>query len=328
MNEDNQENCKVKRKKKKIRWGRVITFLLLFIFVIGVGGYAGMFLYNFFVVNNQPVPITTPDKVDISQELLAERTNILLLGIDDGDNEFPDAPKRTDAMLVASINPEKKQISILSIPRDTMVKIPNRAGFDKANHAYAYGGATLARKTIANVLGIPIHYYVKIDWLAFIKIIDVLGGFNLYVEKNMYYKDPYADLEIDLKEGYQFLNGEQAGKYVRFRTDELGDIGRVQRQQRFLKALAEQHLNIETISKIPDIVQILDKYIETDMSLVVLAKVINNVKSIDKAAMKTEMLPGDFATINGHSYWKIDEKTLNSSLKNLELDYNKAGLKK
>ena len=209
-----------------------------------------------------------------------------------------------------------------------MVKIPNRAGFDKANHAYAYGGATLARKTIANVLGIPIHYYVKIDWLAFIKIIDVLGGVNLYVEKNMYYKDPYADLEIDLKEGYQFLNGEQAGKYVRFRTDELGDIGRVQRQQRFLKALAEQHLNIETISKIPDIVQILDKYIETDMSLVVLAKVINNVKSIDKAAMKTEMLPGDFATINGHSYWKIDEKTLNSSLKNLELDYNKAGLKK
>ena len=143
----------------------------------------------------------------VFDETLNKRLNILILGVDDGDNEFPDAPKRTDAMLVASINPEKKQISILSIPRDTMVKIPNRAGFDKANHAYAYGGATLARKTIANVLGIPIHYYVKIDWLAFIKIIDVLGGVNLYVEKNMYYKDPYADLEIDLKEGYQFLNG-------------------------------------------------------------------------------------------------------------------------
>ena len=323
MNEDNQGNGRVKRKKKKVLWARVITFTCLFAVVIAVGGYAGMFLYNFFVVNNQPVPVTTPDKLDISQEMLAERTNILLLGIDDGDNEFPDAPKRTDAMLVASINPEKKQISILSIPRDTMVKIPNRKGFDKANHAYAYGGATLARKTIANLLGIPIHYYVKIDWLAFIKIIDILGGVDLYVEKNMYYKDPYAELEIDLKEGYQFLNGQQAGKYVRFRTDELGDIGRVQRQQRFLRALADQHLNIETISKIPDIVQIFDKYIETDMSLVVLAKVINNIKSIDKSTMKTEMLPGDFATINEQSFWKIDEKNLEATLKNLELDYGR-----
>ena len=323
MNEDNQGNGRVKRKKKKVLWARVITFTCLFAVVIAVGGYAGMFLYNFFVVNNQPVPVTTPDKLDISQEMLAERTNILLLGIDDGDNEFPDAPKRTDAMLVASINPEKKQISILSIPRDTMVKIPNRKGFDKANHAYAYGGATLARKTIANLLGIPIHYYVKIDWLAFIKIIDILGGVDLYVEKNMYYKDPYAELEIDLKEGYQFLNGQQAGKYVRFRTDELGDIGRVQRQQRFLRALADQHLNIETISKIPDIVQIFDKYIETDMSLVVLAKVINNIKSIDKSTMKTEMLPGDFATINEQSFWKIDEKNLEATLKNLELDYSR-----
>ena len=160
------------------------------------------------------------------------------MGIDDGDSEAAESePKRTDAMMLASFDPEGNEVALVSMPRDTMVQIPGHKGYDKINAAYAYGGVMLAKQTVANLLRVPIHYYVLVDWRAFKESIDLIGGVDLYVDKDMYYEDPYADLVIDIKHGYQHLNGELAGQYVRFRKDELGDIGRVQRQQKFMLSL-------------------------------------------------------------------------------------------
>jgi anionic cell wall polymer biosynthesis LytR-Cps2A-Psr (LCP) family protein len=119
----------------------------------------------------------------------------------------------------------------------------------------------------------------------------------------MHYEDPYASLVINLTKGYQHLNGSQSGQYVRFRSDELGDIGRVQRQQRFLKALTEQDLQLSNIWRLPMLIREIDQYVATDITGVQMIKLANNLKKFKSANLVTEMLPGNFATIDGLSYW-------------------------
>ena len=248
--EENRESRPV-RKKRKLRWGRLV-FVLLVLAVLLTGAFWGtVWIYDNFINPPKVDVVGASDKIT-QNEKLNKRINILLLGIDDGDSDAaPDEPKRTDAMMLASFDPGDNKVALLSLPRDTKVQIPGRAGWDKLNAAYAYGGVMMAKQTVANLLQVPIHYYVLVDWRAFIDVIDLIGGVDLYVEKDMYYEDPYADLVIDIKHGYQHLDGKRAGEYVRFRKDELGDIGRVQRQQKFMKAAAAQIFNIDTVTKIP-----------------------------------------------------------------------------
>jgi len=131
-------------------------------------------------------------------------------------------------MFVATIDEATKSVSLLSVPRDTRVKIPGH-GWDKINHAYANGGSQLSQKAVENLLGIPIDYYVTIDFAGFYKIVDAVGGVDVDVEKRMYYEDPYDELVIDIQPGMQHMNGKTAIQYVRYRDSE-GDIGRIERQ--------------------------------------------------------------------------------------------------
>ena len=211
-------------------------------------------------------------------------------------------------MMLASINPDSGAINLLSIPRDTQVHIPGRSGLDKITHAYFYGGPQLAVRTVENFLDLPVNYYVTIDWEAFIKVIDILGGVDLYVESDMNYEDPYADLKIHLNKGYQHLDGEKSGQYVRFRHDELGDIGRVQRQQRFLKALSDEALQVGTLVKLPALSSTISQYVSTNMSMMDTLKLVNSLKGFKNGALHTEMLPGQFSTVDGLSYWIPDKE--------------------
>lgn len=297
------------RARYRIRWQRV--FLLVMLFFVTVTAFTGAMLYlyadTFFTAKNTQSVTSTPALQ--TGDGLKNRVNILLLGVDEPDHETPGATaRRSDTMIVASINPKDGTASLLSIPRDTRVTIPGRKGLDKISHAYAYGGADLAKQTVENLLGIPISYYTAVDWQGFIKVIDILGGVNLYVEHNMKYQDPYANLTIELAKGYQHLDGEKSGQYVRFRHDELGDIGRVQRQQRFMKALSEEVLQVGTILKVPSIVSTINQYVTTDMTLFTMVKLANTMKDIQTDKFQTEMLPGDFADIDGLSYWVPNQK--------------------
>ena len=116
-------------------------------------------------------------------------------------------------MIVASFDPKEHKISLISLPRDTMVILPGHTQYEKLNSAYTYGGVAMAKQTIANLLRIPIHYYALANWQGFIEIINLIGGVDLYVDKDMRYEDPYANLKIDIKHGYQHLDGEKSGQY-------------------------------------------------------------------------------------------------------------------
>lgn len=289
-----------RRKRRKIRWTRVILLLVFLITVLTSFSWAAVYTYKKFT--STPVVATKMEERK-RIEPVSKYINILLLGVDEGDNEHPGAPRRSDTMIVASIDPEAGKVNLLSIPRDTKAAIPGHKGTEKITHAFFYGGPNLAMRTVEELLEIPIHHFVVIDWQAFIETIDILGGVDLYVESNMNYEDPYANLAIHLVRGYQHLDGSQSGQYVRFRSDELGDIGRVQRQQRFLKALTEQTLQFGNVLKLPKFVQIIKEHITTDVSGVEMLKLANQVRKIKSGEVSAEMLPGNFATIDGLSYW-------------------------
>lgn len=292
---------------KKTFFLKKFLFFVVFLILV-LTSLAGAAIYTFAnkiqtpnEISNPPHPIATTETIPTPK--FDSQINILLLGVDDGDPDTPNSPRRSDTLMVASVDFEHKRINLLSIPRDSRVKIPGYEGYDKITHAYFYGGPSLAIRTVTDFLNIPIHYYVTIDWKSFIKVVDILGGVDLNVEHDMDYDDPYDQLSIHLLKGNQHLDGEKSGQYIRYRHDELGDIGRVARQQYFLKALNNKMLQSNTLLKLPSLLTTISEYVHTDMNLYVLAKVGNTLRDMEENSLHAEILPGDFATIDEISYW-------------------------
>lgn len=154
-----------------------------------------------------------------------------------------------DTMLLVRFDPENKRMSVLSIPRDTKTSIKDH-GVRKINEANYLGGPALTAETVSDLLeGVPIDRYVRINVQGVEKLIDALGGVTVYVPKDMKYTDHSQHLYIDLKKGKQHLNGEQAVQFLRFRHDEFGDIGRVQRQQMLMRSVVEQAFKTPNVSQ-------------------------------------------------------------------------------
>ncbi len=317
MEEQDNGQGNRRRVRRKLRWGRLLLFLLL-IGAFGTGIFwCSVWLYDN-IINPPQAQIAAADDSIRQDEKLNERINVLLLGIDDGDSEAAESePKRTDAVILLSFDPKENQVAVLSIPRDTQVVLPGHRDPDKINAAYAYGGAVMAKQTVANLLRVPIHYYCLADWRGFIDVVNLIGGVDIYVDKDMYYEDPYANLVIDIKHGYQHMDGETAGKYVRFRKDELGDIGRVQRQQKFLKAAAEQMFSVQNVTKVSSLLATLDKYIQTDLNTMTMLKAANSFKLFGDDKVRVCMLYGTFDDSSGVSYWTTDRESVNKSLDEL-----------
>ena len=253
-------------------------------------------------------------------ERLGSKRNSVVLGVD--GREKDDDPGRSDTLFVVMFDPKSKNVSLLSIPRDTRVRIPGH-GWDKINHAYAFGGHKLTQQTTEELLGIQVNNYVMVDFSGFEGLIDAIGGIDIDVEKDMYYEDPYADLVIDIKHGYQHLDGKRAGEYVRFRKDELGDIGRVQRQQKFMKAAAAQIFNIDTVTKIPALFSTVDRHVETDMNTLTMIKAANSFKLFGDEKVKSGMLYGNFDDTEGISYWATSREEVQKSLDEVGIPYMK-----
>lgn len=226
--------------------------------------------------------------------------NILVLGVD----ERQDDVGRSDTMFVLTANTETKQLAMLSVPRDTRVKIPGN-GWDKINHAYGFGGHKLSKKTAEELLGINIEHYVIINFAGFYKIIDAIGGVDIDVEKGMHYEDPYDNLVIDLMPGMQHLDGKKAIQYVRYR-DEEGDIGRVRRQQNFIKAVYDKVFSPSIIPRIPAIISEVMSAVKTDMSASEIASFAKVFSNSYKQGIKTDIVPGKPAYIDEISYWLPD----------------------
>lgn len=230
------------------------------------------------------------------------KRNIMVLGVDRRSGDTG----RSDTLFVTMLDTSRNQAALLSVPRDTLVSILGH-GWDKVNHAYAYGGHDLSRKTLENFLGIQINNYVLVDFQGFIKLVDAIGGVDIDVEKPMQYADPYDGengLVINLQPGRQHMDGTTAIQYVRYR-DEEGDIGRVARQQKFMKAVFAKLRSTSLLTRAPEIARTLYQSIETDLSVTDLASLLvtfaKNVSGTSQ--LETAMVQGSPAYLDDISYW-------------------------
>ncbi|ANS77392.1 transcriptional regulator [Paenibacillus yonginensis] len=210
-----------------------------------------------------------------------ERVNILLMGVDARGLQKGEVP-RSDSMLVASIDPVSKQGSLFSIMRDTYVDIPDH-GRERINTAITHG-PDVAMKTVSDLLGIPIQYYVYTDFQGFIALVDAVGGIDFDVEKDMHYTSAADDhqYDIDLKKGMQHLDGKTALEYVRFRHDALSDFARTERQRNFLAAVADKLKSTTSIMNLPTILNKVNPYVDTNLS-------VTDMWKLATVGYKTEM---------------------------------------
>jgi LCP family protein required for cell wall assembly len=243
---------------------------------------------------------------------LTRPVNVLVMGID----EVPDAEEgsdealegRSDTMLLVRLDPTSETVSLLSIPRDTRVFIPDW-GTTKINHANMVGGPELAAQVVSGTAnGITIDRYIRVSTGAFRELIDLVGGVEVYVPERMYYTDRTQDLYIDLEPGLQVLDGEQAEGFARFRYDEYGDVGRVQRQQQLLQALRDRFMSPAVIPKIPEAIELFQTYIDTNLTLEEMLALVNFGLNLEQDQLRMVMLPGRFSgeTEFEASYWIMD----------------------
>ncbi len=269
---------------------------------------------SFIFMNHQIKTDFTPKQItsnysarDLNFHFSPRRQNILLMGIDIASNSTsPFKGNRSDTMLLISIAPYGKNINVISIPRDSKVYIAGKNKPDKINHAFAFGGARLATRTVEETFGIKINNYLAISNEGVIKMIDALGGLPIYIEKNMKYDDYSGKLHINLKQGEHILSGKETEGYLRFRHDSYGDIGRIRRQQWFFNALISRIKDPTVIVKLPDLLKILPEYIQTDLSGYEIAKFLGMAKSVDLSSVQIATIPGAPSTKGLVSYWIID----------------------
>ncbi len=223
-----------------------------------------------------------------------QRVNVLVMGIDRRGDEGADN-SRTDVMMVMTIDPASKSAGMLSIPRDLYVPIPVRDNLviqERINTANVYGeyykypggGVALAKSTVQYNFGIPIHYYLLVDFDGFLRLIDTIGGVTVDVEKQIVdyeYPTPnYGTMTIRIPEGIQHFDGEHALWYVRSRHQD-SDFSRMKRQQKVLLAIRDQLLQLNMILRLPQLWREFKDVVQTDLALPDLLALANVARNVD-----------------------------------------------
>ncbi len=258
----------------------------------------------------EPAPQTPPPAVQSEEEqgpspeeLAAEALRshqerkpgfytILVSGSDDGNGN-------SDTNILVAIDTEGGAIHGVSIPRDT--KAVWNGKNHKINAAYGSGGMDKLAQVVSAQLGIPVDNTVMVDLNGFVALVDAIGGVDFDVPIAMDYEDPYQDLYIHIPKGMQHLSGSEAIKVVRFRAGYASqDIGRMETQQKFLKAVAKQMLKVSNLGKLNDFVRIFQTYVDTDLTLGNLAWLGSEAISIGAENITFSTLPGTWSERDGY----------------------------
>lgn len=250
---------------------------------------------------------------------LTRPVNVLLLGVKviSSDIEDYDAIDKdgydslvnsfdglSDTMLMLRFDPRNEQVSVLSIPRDTRTNVGGEV--TKINEANREGGPALSAQSVSELMGgVAIDRYMRINVQGVEKLIDAIGGVEVDVPKDMKYQDDSQHLYINLKAGPQRLDGDKAMQFLRFRYDDQGDIGRVQRQQILMRSLTEQALNPTTIARLPKILSVIQSHVDTNLSVEELVALVGYTAQTRRSDVQMLTLPGDFSSYNDYelSYW-------------------------
>ncbi len=309
-----------KRKIKKrhpIRKFFLILFSIVFAYVAIMGGYISYTYLNDDVdddyFKNSPNFIS-----DIFKTSVPEKTTFLIVGVDKDET-------RTDTIMLGCFNSVSKQLDLISIPRDTLVKVPTdrfkvmqgnisnlTSNEMKINAVHSYGGETngmdFLEKQVEELLDVKIDYYAKVNFEGFRYLVDSIGGVDYNVEQRLYYDDK-AGFVIDLKPGMQHLDGEKAEQLVRFRKGyAMADLHRVEVQRDFIKAFLAQALQKDKILSNPtSYIKTIVEYVDTDASISDIVAYIGAIDGFNSDKVKGHTLPGN-PSKNGGSYYVVNKK--------------------
>ncbi|MCX6805283.1 MAG: LCP family protein [Patescibacteria group bacterium] len=303
----------MKKDKSKNRHIIIKSVAAIFIVLIVVAGFFGYRTYK--TLNKVIVKNSGPRAEGLKTENVAVeklkgegdgRVNILLLGVGDPGHA---GEELSDTMIVASYDPKTKDVAMLSIPRDLYVKVPNN-GYSKINSAHAFGeqykegtGPDLAKKTVSEVLGIPIHYYIRTDFTALKQAVDTVGGVDIDVLSTLI--DPDYPCEknegkvcgFSILAGPQHFNGSSALKYARCRKGNCGDdYGRAKRQQDVLVALRQKATKLNILANPAKVVEILDivgKNVRTDLQVWEIERLTQVARDTDPSKITSKVLDID-----------------------------------
>ncbi|WP_066382409.1 MULTISPECIES: LCP family protein [unclassified Anabaena] len=259
--------------------------------------------------DEQKMPLPGELWSKISQYQLSKPMNILIMGIEpvpgavDGSAESFGG--KSDTMMLVRLNPSNKTVRVLSIPRDTMIAIPEQ-GLTKVSDANAQGGPVLAARVVSRTLNnARIDRYIRISTSGLRQLVDQLGGVEVFVPKAMSYQDPNTGSTVSLVSGWQTLKGEQAELFARYREEGLGDLPRVQRQQALVAALL-QRLNSPTVlPRLPQLTRLMRKYFDSNLKIEEMMALVNFSVNLERDNFQMTMLPGIFSKLSQdpNSYW-------------------------
>ncbi|MCY6959726.1 LCP family protein [Clostridium brassicae] len=294
--------------------GKIKKIILIIItLAISIIAISGVYVYHTLDKLSKNSNKNQLSSLKRSKDKTDDSINILALGVDIGDPTIKsgNVPKRTDTMMLIHYNPTSEEVSIVSIPRDTLIKI-NKKNF-KINAAHAVGNVDYSIDAVEKLLDIDIDYYGKIDYQGFREIIDSIGGVDMEITRNMNYDDESQDLHIHFKKGEEVhLDGAKAEQFFRWRKNNDGtgladgDIGRIDNQHIFVQKVLEKLKSPKIIPRIPGILTTIPKYCETNMSADEMMKYGYNFVTANK--IQTYTLKGEFKYINRISYFIYDKK--------------------
>ncbi|RSU15063.1 transcriptional regulator [Vagococcus elongatus] len=302
-----ERHRKVKKKMstgKKV--GITIASILLLLVVAGAG-YAVKVYLDVKGTANEMYEKPTREKselrdapVEINKKV---PISVLLLGIDTGDLGR-DEQGRSDTMMVATLNPEDGETTLLSIPRDTYTEIVGMGQNDKLNHAYAFGGADMAIASMENLLQIPIDYYVSVNMGGLKEVVDAVGGVN--VDNTLDFSQDGTDFHT----GNIHLNGEEALSFVRMRyEDPEGDYGRQERQRKVVMGIMKKAVSPSILTQYTEILSTLKDNVRTDLNWDQLMTLQKNYRDAF-TVIEMDQMKGAGIMLDGISYQEISWEEL------------------
>jgi LCP family protein required for cell wall assembly len=302
-------NNKARRKKKK-RFRPLIILSSLLVLALCLTALG----YTYLMKLNQPAETGTGS--DVTSAVKADGiVNILVSGVDIGDPKanLSDDQKRTDTIILVNYNPKTGALNLVSIPRDTLIKIKGHN--QKINASNVLGGDGYLTKAVEDLLDIDVNYTARINYEGFRKLIDAIGGVDMYITRNMYYDDASQNLHIYFKKGTTVhLDGDKAEEFFRWRENNDGtgladgDIGRINNQHLFIQKVIEKVKTPAILARIPSIMSIVPQYVSTSMKPEEMLKYAVTFANLDKSKIAMSTLKGTTPMIGGVSYFVYDEK--------------------
>ena len=317
---ETRNNIRTKRRRRLLRaiLGLFkLTLLLCVLAAVGWGSWLelcrGAAIYHKYYAKYEDYrERRDAERVPLDEKFEAYM-NILVLGVDRG-GDFGGG--HADPMLLVSLDNASGKVRIISIPRGTVVTAADGKTWERLGQKFGEVGVRGMIDAVRNLLGVSVHYYAVLDANSLGNFIDALGGIDAYVEMRMDYEDPELGLSIHIPQGVQHMNGEIAQKYLRFRSGELGDVGRVQRQHRFLKALYERILNVNTLGHLPALMKILQEQVDTNVEVWDSAHLAEVLQGLSKEDPETVMLPG-YPYAGDENIWMPDKELTSEKMRTL-----------